>query len=203
MALALVVVAQQIVTSGLTPISNQRLWLDKFVAWSFYWVLFGVIQSVCIGFLYYIREDRLARKENKRLSLMSQRARVSMVDRARVATEEVEAAAAEEEAKENRAAGREKEEEEMMLTDSTLAEEMDVGVERRKGWCGNCLYTFSLRIMDVVSLTIAIVTYTIFIFIMLYLGNTDVWLANEPKWFDESDQEYRQYSYDNNDPNSR
>jgi hypothetical protein len=31
MALALVVVAQQIVTGDLTPVSNKRLWVDKFV----------------------------------------------------------------------------------------------------------------------------------------------------------------------------
>merc|ERR1719343_685821 len=55
MALALVVVTNQIVTTGMTPISNQRLWLDKFVAHSFYFVLWGVIQSVMVGFLYFIR----------------------------------------------------------------------------------------------------------------------------------------------------
>ena len=125
MALALVVVAQQIVTSGLTPISDQRLWLDKFVGWSFYWVLFGVIQSVCIGFLYYIREDRMARKQHKRLTLMSPAARVSMMDKAR--------AAAEEDAAADSAADRGSEEEKMMLTDSTLVEEIDVDVERRRG----------------------------------------------------------------------
>jgi hypothetical protein len=199
MALALVVVAQQIVTSGLTPISNQRLWLDKFVAWSFYWVLFGVIQSVCIGFLYYIREDRMARKENKRLTLMSLPARESMMGRARAAAEEE--AAAEEAGrypKENSAASRGREEAEMMLTDSTLVE------ERREGCCGDFLYTFSLRKLDIISLTIAVVTYTIFISLMLYLvRSTDSWLSDEPKWFDESDQVYYQTNYDNNDPNSR
>ena len=196
MALALVVVAQQIVTSGLTPISDQRLWLDKFVGWSFYWVLFGVIQSVCIGFLYYIREDRMARKQHKRLTLMSPAARVSMMDKAR--------AAAEEDAAADSAADRGSEEEKMMLTDSTLVEEIDVDVERRRGGCGDFFYTFSLRKMDIASLTFAVVTYTIFITLMLYLvRSTDVWLADEPKWFDESDQSYLQNNYDNYDPNSR
>jgi hypothetical protein len=187
MALALVVVAQQIVTSGLTPISDQRLWLDKFVSWSFYWVLFGVIQSVCIGFLYYIREDRMARKENKDLSLMSQRARESMMNRAAAITRE-EA---------------EEEEEEMMLTNSTLVEDMDAGIERRTGSCDNCLYTFSFRKMDIISLSIAVITYTIFIVLMVYSGTSDLWLTNEPKWFDESDTSFIGTSYDNNDPNSR
>lgn len=65
MALALVIVAQQIITVELSPVSNQALWLDKFVGWSFYWVLFGLVQSVMIGFLYYIREDRKTDKLKK------------------------------------------------------------------------------------------------------------------------------------------
>ena len=82
MALTLVVVAQQILTFELIPVSNMRLWIDKFVGWSFYWVLIGLLESVAIGFMWYLREDRVARKERKRISLMSPDARESMMDRA-------------------------------------------------------------------------------------------------------------------------
>jgi hypothetical protein len=68
MALTLVVVAQQLLTFELIPISNMRLWIDKFVGWSFYWVLLTLLESVGIGFMWYLREDRIARKERKRLS---------------------------------------------------------------------------------------------------------------------------------------
>ena len=79
MALCLVVVAQQIVTAQLIVVSNERLWLDKLVGWSFYWVLFTMIESAVIGFLYYIREDRVAKKENKRISMMNLSARRAMM----------------------------------------------------------------------------------------------------------------------------
>ena len=65
MALALVVVAQQIITSGMISVSDQALWLGKFVARSFYWVLVGVVESVIIGFLFYLREDKAAKDEEK------------------------------------------------------------------------------------------------------------------------------------------
>jgi hypothetical protein len=57
MALTLVIVAQQIVTGDLVPVSNERLWIDKFVGWSFYWVIFGLIESVCVGYIFFIRQD--------------------------------------------------------------------------------------------------------------------------------------------------
>ena len=79
MALTLVVVAQQIVTSELIVISNVRLWIDKFVGWSFYWVLFTMVQSVVIGYLYYLREDREAKIHNKRLSIMNLDDRAAMM----------------------------------------------------------------------------------------------------------------------------
>jgi len=57
LALALVIVAQQIVTVDLTPVSDEGLWLDKFVGWSFYWVCFVLVESVLIGYLLFILED--------------------------------------------------------------------------------------------------------------------------------------------------
>ena len=61
MALALVVVAQQIATGGLIPVSNERLWIDKFIGWSFYWVVVGLVESVLVGYLYFMREDKDAK----------------------------------------------------------------------------------------------------------------------------------------------
>ncbi|CAB9509679.1 receptor subunit alpha-type acr-16 [Seminavis robusta] len=60
MALTLVVVAQQIATGGSIPISNERLWIDKFIGWSFYWVIVGLVESVIIGYIYFLREDKAA-----------------------------------------------------------------------------------------------------------------------------------------------
>jgi hypothetical protein len=57
MALALVLVAQQIVTGDLLPVSNERLWIEKFVIWSFYWVIFGLVESVAVGYVFFLRED--------------------------------------------------------------------------------------------------------------------------------------------------
>jgi hypothetical protein len=57
MALALVLVAQQIVTGDLLPVSNESLWIDKFVGWSFYWVIFGLVESVVVGYVFFLRED--------------------------------------------------------------------------------------------------------------------------------------------------
>jgi hypothetical protein len=56
-SLAVVVVAQQIVTKDLIPVSDERLWIDRFVGWSFYWVIFGLVESVFIGYLFFIRDD--------------------------------------------------------------------------------------------------------------------------------------------------
>ena len=53
------------------PVSNQKLWIDKFVGWSFYWVIFGLVQSVLIGFIYYLREDRESREAERRRSTIS------------------------------------------------------------------------------------------------------------------------------------
>lgn len=52
--LALVVVAQQIATSGMIPVSNERLWIDKFVGWSFYWVFVGLLESVSFRRLHLL-----------------------------------------------------------------------------------------------------------------------------------------------------
>jgi hypothetical protein len=85
MVLALVVVAQHIVTTSLIPVSNQMLWIDKFVGWYFYWVLVGLVESAIVGYIYYMREDREAKRLKKRLRLMSAGARDAMMDHATAA----------------------------------------------------------------------------------------------------------------------
>lgn len=64
MALSLVVVAQQIATGGMIPMSNERLWVDKFVGWSFYWVIVGLVESVFVGYLYFLRQDIMLDNED-------------------------------------------------------------------------------------------------------------------------------------------
>lgn len=58
MSLALVIVAQSITTSDLLPVTGDRLWIDKFVGWSFYWVIFGLVESVFVSYLSFMRTDR-------------------------------------------------------------------------------------------------------------------------------------------------
>ena len=86
MALTLVMVAQFFFTIVLIPVSDQHLWLGEFVSWSFYWVLMTVVQSVLVGFLYYVRID---------LYLMNSNASGSMMLRASAAAAEYDADAAE------------------------------------------------------------------------------------------------------------
>ena len=158
MALALVVVAQQIVTSGMTPISDQALWLDKFVAWSFYWVLAGVIQSVIVGFLFYIREDKECQDEAKRKQLGA-------------TAEELEPLSMEtiDEPKTNE-------------TDSESTKDCCI-VSLWKMF----VYKVPLRRLDMLSLAICFITYTAYIVIMLFTGRFgDTWLRDEPVWFDEN-----------------
>ena len=68
MALALVIVAHQIVTVGMIPVSNRTLWINKFIAWSFYWVLVALVQSVFVGFIYFLNQDFDAKQERNRES---------------------------------------------------------------------------------------------------------------------------------------
>ncbi|VEU38808.1 unnamed protein product [Pseudo-nitzschia multistriata] len=164
-ALALVVVAQQIVTSDKLPVSDQPLWLDKFVGRSFYWVLVPVVQSALVGFLYFLREDRQATKENKNLELMSMSARLSMMRRA--ASKRNEKAYTEDEA-----TGEEQE----ALVDPTLQLTDAVSTMQKE----NFLYTFSFRKFDMICLALAATTYSAFIVIMYTEVHGGFWVTNEP-----------------------
>lgn len=174
MALALVIVAQQIITVDLSPVSDQSLWLGKFVAWSFYWVLFGVVQSAMIGFLYYVREDREDREdreveqENMQVGESAGEERTSLTD--------------------NQDKG--------IGWDSFSKFSLHPCLKK-----DFFLYTTSLRKFDMLSLLFAVVTYSTFIAAMLISVHTGKWLVDEPTVFHEG--KYPEYVYyDSNDPNS-
>jgi len=163
MALALVVVAQQIVTSGMTPISDQRLWLDKFVGWSFYWVLVGVIESVLIGFLFYVREDKAAKDEAKdKAKRQQQYANAEELEPLSMGTIE-----------ETKPTGTDSEP--ISAKDSFIVAVWNL-----------VIYKMPIRKVDILALIGCTLTYTIFIVIMFSTAVTDVWLQDEPMWFDES-----------------
>jgi len=183
MALALVIVAQQIVTTGLTPVSTQWLWLDKFVAWSFYWVLFGVVQSVVIGFLFYIREDRQTDHNDER-NLESNSEGIELVATTSNGNEQAQEARGQ------------------SLTDR---QEMDTTM--RSLWrpslkTDSFILTVSLRKLDMLSLFFASVTYTAFVVTMWSTISTGAWLRDESKWFNEEDFSSEGSYYVNNDPNN-
>lgn len=48
------------------PVSNERLWIDKFIAWSFYWVIVGLLESVFVGYIFFLREDQYNNKGRKK-----------------------------------------------------------------------------------------------------------------------------------------
>lgn len=210
MALALVVVAQQIVTSGMTPISDQKLWLDKFVSWSFYWVLVGVIQSVLVGVLFFIREDKDNRRHRPDDGNMQ-------INEGQEIGDEKE----EEELAPQTHDGQEMDDEEEIVFLST---KNDTGskskfrqsirsIGKKETWkdtfvvvgCKSVLFRIPLRMMDAVALSICILTYTFFVIIMLSSGRTGTWwLLDEPNWFHEDFLDtYVQTAYVNGDPNNR
>jgi len=65
MALAVVVVAQQIITSERLPVSRSRLWIDILVSFSFYWLIVVMVESVVVGHLYFLQEDYKQKEEER------------------------------------------------------------------------------------------------------------------------------------------
>ncbi len=53
----LVIIAQDISTSSLLPITDKRLWINTFVVGSFYWVLITNLESVFVAYLYFLGDD--------------------------------------------------------------------------------------------------------------------------------------------------
>jgi len=166
MALALVVVAQQIVTAGMTPISDHRLWLDRFTHYSFFFVLIGVVESVLIGFLYFIREDNEIKKE---------RAKLEEADKVEI----------------------------QPLVKESGAKSPDDRNTKKYSCLKNFFYTVRLRKVDMVALTLCVLLYTAFIAFMFSTRKSEIWLSNEPYWFDESSNMMdAQNVYVNGDPNN-
>lgn len=192
MAIALVVIAQQIVTSGMTPISNQNLWLDKFVGFSFYWVLVGVVQSVLIGFLFYLREDYQAKHETANsegqspIEASEEEQRPLTMQHERDGTdgssERIESATA------KYAGG---------VSDNKTKRGSVLKVARKIFF-----YKYSLRKIDMMSLIFCVVSYTLFIAFMYMSVHNESWLQNDPQWFDETFNQYSQEPYINGDPNN-
>jgi len=173
MALALVVVAQQIVTVNLTPVSNQKLWMERFVAYSFYWVLFGVVESVLIGFLFYFREDR----KNKRES-----------------TEAEETRHIGEVAEERKALTDPQEDDALEKLQETPSSPSSL----KDGF----LQTFDLRKLDMLCLFIAIVSYATFLVGMFVSQKSGAWLTDEPRWYSEESTMIDSTIYVMKDPNN-
>merc|ERR1711971_1016675 len=144
MALALVIIASQIVTFDLVPVSSRWLWIDKIIAWSFYWVVFVVIQSVVVGYLYYLREDHEAKTLSRRNSFTREDARANMMSDLTA------------------------------LRDSKLDEQYDPGKDERENSNGkqnpvilsekkhSCFYTLSLRKFDYFFMAFSFISYTAF-----------------------------------------
>jgi len=159
LTICLVLVASQIIATQITPISNESLWLEKFVTWSFYWVLAGVLQTVMIGFLFYLREDA-QEKANKKET--------------------------------RRAKGGDEEEEPltlgMMERKPSVSADEESSTPLSESSVHKFLYTFPLRKVDLVCFFFAIVSYASFLS-WLFISGIDCetcWLANDPKWFNES-----------------
>jgi len=203
MTMALVVVAQQIATTGLSPVSNQKLWLEQFVAFSFYWLIYVIIQSVLVGFLFYKREDYQAKKENKRISTMlpygqEREALMKRFDREDKA----------EEAEEEETNGPDDPQEENVPEETENAKETflyNIAPEKIENTEESFLYTFSLRKFDIACFIFAFVTYTVFVIFMLGAARSGWWernMAVEPRWFNESDFTYPTNLFNASDPNN-
>jgi len=177
MALALVVVAQQIITSDMLPVSDERLWLGTFVAYSFFWVLYCVIQSIIVGFLFFIREDRQEKKAQSQHSEMIE--------------QEADAV---------------KREEKMTLTkheeNGVVAFVAEPHASHSRPKKDSCFYTFSMRKFDMFSFVFGSISYTIFILAMFGSLHSGAWLTNEPAWFRNDVENILTRIYNNSDPNS-
>ncbi|VEU40802.1 unnamed protein product [Pseudo-nitzschia multistriata] len=154
MALALVIIAAQIVTFDLVPVSSSKLWIDKFVSRSFYWVLTVLLQSVLVAFVSILREDRKEKKVRQ-----DELIEKASANQAANETENVAGVVAGSTEKKNEVEGRELEKEESIV------------------------WTFSLRKFDFICLAICIVTYSLFVIAMFVSNFNGSWTKEDPEWF--------------------
>jgi len=61
----LVIIAQDISTSSLLPITDKRLWINTFVNGSFYWVLIANLESIFVAWLYFLGDEAGETKPDK------------------------------------------------------------------------------------------------------------------------------------------
>ena len=135
MALALVIVAAQIVTFDLVPVSSRKLWIDKFVCWSFYWVVAVLVQSVVVGFLYFLREDNEAKKAGRAESREDMMASLAAVRAADEATAGDDVAAL---------PGPPSQDDLKEETEKNKGKQGTIRLEKKDSW----FYTYSLRKFD-------------------------------------------------------
>ena len=190
---------------------------------SFYWVVVVVVQSVLIGFIYFIRDDRASKYRLKiRSSITDANDAVLRDDTIEVTNGagfgHYPSTPSDQEVDDTEGLlegniigkGPKHDEENRIALKDTLhqkdANEINPSIsynEGRKGCWANCLHSFSFRKMDIISLCFAITTYTIFVTGMFSSVFSDAaWLTNEPKWMNET-SEFPQTLYNTSDPNSR
>jgi len=210
LTIALVVVAQQILTSELTPVSSNRLWLQYFTMASFYFVLVGVIQSVIIGFLFFVRKDR---RGDNRASYRNVRQEDDDDEQADTkftttkSTPHVRDDEDEEEASSR--IGMKPDTSHSQPKKALLSSpNHEIPVENKKfSWKDSCLayflYSCPLRRLDMITFGIVLISYVGFVTFMFASKNTDFWLNDEPYWFDESSSIVDYWSvYPNKDPSN-
>jgi hypothetical protein len=212
MALALVVVAAQIVTFDMIPVSSRRLWIDKLITWSFYWILVVLIQSSVVGFVFYLRDDYDAKEKGQRLSIIRATSRDSEM------LKDAGAAAFEDEDDDEGAANSESfrtdDDNPLSRKDSLMHlgnDDKSPAEPDKKPWyyvvsarkfdckcqwnlnsfasyfVTKILTPFSLIILDCstdICMLFSILSYTIFLIAMFVANERGDWIQNEPEWFD-------------------
>jgi len=159
------------------PISNRKLWIDKFVAWSFYWVLVVLVQSVFVAFVFYLREDYEAAKEGRRLSTMSAGSQDCMMESAAMAMVPPPLP----------------KDAHRKTTNNTRNNQSPAKPER-KPW-----FLYSTRKFDYICLAFCIVSYTVFIICMFSSNFSGAWVKDEAPW-DSYDTQYGSINSENNVP---
>jgi hypothetical protein len=215
-ALTLVVVAQQIVTTDLTPISNQKLWLDKFVTYSFYFVLIGVIQSVAIAFLHFKRQDIEKKKERANTEATPDATNEKELELQPLTTKHQKLKLEQEQELDETAAV-----DSAMDFDSTAAIESGAESETNfteippdegtvttesslKAIAHYFFFEFSLRKMDMMAFCTTVLSYTVFLTGMVMVGKYDAWPGENPNWFNEtSHSSFLQAPYASGNPSHR
>jgi len=180
-ALALVIVAEQIVTSELTPVSDRRMFMDKYVSYSFYIILgFVIIPSILIGFLHYVRENEehhssanagFEREDVDEDELHPLAERGIQADELSGPTPSLQS-----QTKASVAAHPQE-----SLDDEKATKDCCLGAAWKKA-----VYNYPLRKIDHLCFFSCVTLYSIFNVTMILTLKTDLWLRNEAKWFDEN-----------------